>query len=190
MGMTVTACYIFLAIVLAPPLIKAGMDPLAVHLFIMYWGMVSFITPPVALATFAAAPIAKTSAMRIGVQATKLGTGIYLVPFFFVLNPALILKGDTVTIVVSVAGAVVGLVVAAGALQGYAAGIGRYPNGAAGWLLRLVIIAGGLMLAAPTERVFGLPVALDLGIGAGLTILGLCLLAVLLRQNHEQGRTP
>src|SRR5690606_21504283 len=123
MGMTVTACYIFLAIVLAPPLVKAGMDPLAVHLFIMYWGMVSFITPPVALATFAAAPIAKTSAMRIGVQATKLGTGIYLVPFFFVLNPALILKGDAVTITISIATATVGLVVAAGALQGYAAGV-------------------------------------------------------------------
>ncbi len=189
MGMTVTACYIFLAIVLAPPLVKAGMDPLAVHLFIMYWGMVSYITPPVALATFAAAPIAKTSAMRIGVQATLLGTGIYLVPFFFVLNPALILKGDTVTVVVSIATAVVGLVAAAGALQGYAAGIGRYPASALGWLARLLVIAGGLMLAAPTERLFGLPFALDLGIGAGLAILGLCLLYALLRQS-QNGRKP
>ena len=94
MGMTVTACYIFLAIVLAPPLIKAGLDPLAVHLFIMYWGMVSFITPPVALATFAAAPLAGVSAMRIGVQSMRLGTAIYVVPFCFVLNPALLLKGD------------------------------------------------------------------------------------------------
>jgi TRAP-type uncharacterized transport system fused permease subunit len=84
MGMTVTACYIFLAIVLAPPLVKAGMDPLAVHLFIMYWGMVSFITPPVALATFAAAPI-KASAMRIGIQGPArhhLSRAV-----FFVLNP-------------------------------------------------------------------------------------------------------
>ena len=80
MGMTVTACYIFLAIVLAPPLIKAGLDPLAVHLFVMYWGMVSFITPPVALATFAAAPIAGVSAMRIGIQSIRLGTAIYLRP--------------------------------------------------------------------------------------------------------------
>ena len=52
MGMTVTACYIFLAVVLAPALTRAGLDPLAVHLFIMYWGMVSFITPPVALGAF------------------------------------------------------------------------------------------------------------------------------------------
>ena len=71
LGLTVTACYIFLAIVLAPPLVKAGLDPLAVHLFIMYWGMVSFITPPVALACFAAAPIARCSQMadRHGVDA-------------------------------------------------------------------------------------------------------------------------
>jgi TRAP-type uncharacterized transport system fused permease subunit len=144
----------------------------------------------VALATFAAAPIAKTSAMRIGVQAVKLGTGIYLVPFFFVLNPALILKGDTVTIVVSVAAALLGLCAAAGALQGHAAGIGRYPENAAGWASRIIVAAGGLLLAAPTDRLFGLPFALDLGIGAGLTILGLCLLYALLRQNREKGRIP
>ena len=71
MGMTVTACYIFLAIVLAPPLVKAGLDPLAVHLFIMYWGMISFITPPVALATFAAAPLARTSPATCAVMLTK-----------------------------------------------------------------------------------------------------------------------
>src|SRR3546814_3143583 len=87
MGMTVTACYIFLAIVLAPPLVKSGLDPLAVHLFIMYWGMISFITPPVALATFAASSIARTSPFKIGFQAVRLGAVIYIVPFFFVLNP-------------------------------------------------------------------------------------------------------
>lgn len=61
MGMTVTACYIFLAIVLAPALVQSGLDPLAVHLYILYWGMVSFITPPVALGAFAAATIAGVS---------------------------------------------------------------------------------------------------------------------------------
>ncbi len=103
MGMTVTACYIFLAIVLAPPLVKAGLDPLAVHLFVMYWGMVSYITPPVALATFAAAPLAGVSAMRIGLQSIRLGTAIYIVPFCFVLNPALLFKGDPAIVVTSIA---------------------------------------------------------------------------------------
>jgi TRAP transporter 4TM/12TM fusion protein len=189
MGMTVTACYIFLAIVLAPPLTSAGLDPLAVHLFIMYWGMVSFITPPVALATFAAAPIAKTSAMAIGVQATRLGTAIYLVPFCFVLNPALILKGGTLTVVVSIVTAFIGLGAAAGALQGYAAGLGRYPPSVPGWVARGLVLAGGLYLAAPTERLFGLGFALDVGLGLTVLLLGLCLLYALQRQSHN-GRNP
>jgi len=189
MGMTVTACYIFLAIVLAPPLIKAGMDPLAVHMFILYWGIVSFITPPVALATFAAAPIAKTSAMRIGIQACRLGTAIYLVPFCFVLNPALILKGDPGTVAVSIVAAFVGLGAAAGALQGYAIRIGRYPSTPAGWAARILVLAGGLILAVPAERLFGLPLAFDLALGAALVILGLSLLYALRCQN-DNGRKP
>jgi TRAP transporter 4TM/12TM fusion protein len=188
MGMTVTACYIFLAIVLAPPLEKAGMDRLAIHLFIMYWGMVSFITPPVALATFAAAPIAKANAMAIGLQATRLGTAIYLVPFCFALNPALILKGDAVTVAVSVAAAFLGLGAAAGALQGYAVWLGRYPPSVLGWAARALVLTGGLYLAAPTERLFGLPFAADLGLGAALVCLGICLLYALRRQS-QTGRT-
>ena len=63
MGMTVTAAYIFLAVTLAPALVKAGIDPLPAHLFILYWGMVSYITPPVALGAFAAASMANASPM-------------------------------------------------------------------------------------------------------------------------------
>ncbi|MEO8280695.1 MAG: TRAP transporter fused permease subunit, partial [Ideonella sp.] len=88
MGMTITACYIFLAIVLAPPLVAAGFDPVAVHLFMMYWGMVSFITPPVALASFVAAGISGATPMSVGLQSMRLGSTMYFVPFFFVLNPA------------------------------------------------------------------------------------------------------
>ena len=125
MGMTVTACYIFLAIVLAPPLIKAGLDPLAVHLFIMYWGMVSFITPPVALATFAAAPLAGVSAMRIGLQSIRLGTAIYVVPFCFVLNPALLFKGEPLHVTIAIAAAFAGIIAMAAALQGLWSGSGK-----------------------------------------------------------------
>ncbi|MEL7173004.1 MAG: TRAP transporter large permease subunit, partial [Pseudomonadota bacterium] len=90
MGMTVTACYIFLAVVLAPALEQAGLNVLAVHLFILYWGMVSYITPPVALGAFAAATLAGASAFRTGLEAMRLGGVLYIVPFFFVLNPALV----------------------------------------------------------------------------------------------------
>ena len=188
MGMTVTACYIFLAIVLAPPLVKAGLDPLAVHLFIMYWGMVSFITPPVALATFAAAPLAGVSAMKIGVQSIRLGTAIYLVPFCFALNPALIFKGDTQTVVISITAAFIGIVPLAAALQGYVMGIGRIPNSLPGWLARLLLIAGGGLLTVPAPRLTGLPFTTNLAIAAGLVVAGLTLLTVLTNKS-EQGRT-
>jgi TRAP transporter 4TM/12TM fusion protein len=175
MGMTVTACYIFLAIVLAPPLVKAGLDPLAVHLFIMYWGMVSFITPPVALATFAAAPIAGVSAMRIGVQSVKLGFAIYVVPFCFVLNPALIMKGSLSEILVAALLAFPGVILIGASLQGWIAGIGRIPPTVAGWLARAAIAVGGFLLAAPTPQLTGMPIGANLTVAAVLIALGLVL---------------
>ncbi|MGE3869563.1 MAG: TRAP transporter permease [Pseudorhodoplanes sp.] len=188
MGMTVTACYIFLAIVLAPPLVKAGLDPLAVHLFIMYWGMVSFITPPVALATFAAAPLAGVSAMRIGLQSVRLGTAIYLVPFCFVLNPALLFKGDAGTIAVSIVAALAGVTLIGAALQGYVLGIGAIAGSAQGVLARIAMIAGGLLLAAPAPRLTGLSFGANLAAGTALAVLGLLLVSFAARKNVT-GRT-
>jgi TRAP transporter 4TM/12TM fusion protein len=187
MGMTVTACYIFLAIVLAPPLIKAGLDPLAVHLFIMYWGMVSFITPPVALATFAAAPLAGVSAMRIGWQSIRLGTAIYLVPFCFVLNPALLFKGEPALIALNVSLAFVGIVVLAAALEGYVAGIGQIPSHIGGWIARAAMIAGGFLLATPSPRLTGFPFAANVALGAAGAMLGLLLVFAFVRKT-EKGR--
>jgi TRAP transporter 4TM/12TM fusion protein len=144
MGMTITACYIFLAIVLAPPLVNAGFDPVAVHLFMLYWGMVSFITPPVSLAAFVAAGIAKAAPMQVGLQSMRLGAAMYFVPFFFVLNPALILRGSPGEIFVVVGTAVAGIALIASALEGYAVGIGK-----TGWIPRALVFAGGLMMALP-----------------------------------------
>lgn len=190
MGMTVAACYIFLAIVLAPPLVKAGLDPLAVHLFIMYWGMVSFITPPVALATFAAAPLAGVSAMRIGVQSVRLGAAIYIVPFCFVLNPALLLKGDAATVALSVAGAFAGVVLMGSALQGYVAGLGVVPASAAGFAARLVLLVGGLLLAAPAPVLTGLPFAAGLALGVAFALFGLALIWFLCKQKPIGRNSP
>lgn len=187
MGMTVTACYIFLAIVLAPPLVKAGLDPLAVHLFIMYWGMVSFITPPVALATFAAAPLAGASAMRIGIQSIRLGTAMYLVPFCFVLNPALLFKGDAATVTISIGAAFAGVVLIAAALQGYVLGLGLIPRHAGGWIARASMIGGGFLLAAPVSTLTGLSLAANLSAGAAFSMLGLGLMMLLQRKRAETG---
>lgn len=190
MGMTVTACYIFLAIVLAPPLVKAGLDPLAVHLFIMYWGMVSFITPPVALATFAAAPLAGASAMKIGIQSIRLGTAIYLVPFSFVLNPALILKGDLEIVIASIVAAFIGIVPLSAALQGYIPGIGRIPNNASGWVARALMILGGVLFTVPSPRVTSLTFGTNIAIATALVIAGLILLSTVVRKSEEGRTTP
>ena len=172
MGMTVTACYIFLAIVLAPPLVAAGFDPVAVHLFMLYWGMVSFITPPVALAAFVAAGIAKARPMQVGLQSVRLGSAMFFVPFFFVLNPALILRGAPWEIAAVVGTAVAGIALIASALEGYLVVIGTIAPSAAGWAARLLLLAGGLAMALPGGGELGLShLQLSLG-GLALAVAG------------------
>jgi TRAP transporter 4TM/12TM fusion protein len=150
MGMTITACYIFLAVLLAPSLIQVGMNPLAVHMFIMYWGMVSFITPPVALAAFAGASVAQANPIDTGLQAMKIGSIIYFVPFFFVMNPSLVLQGEMLDFVGHFATALVGVTLVCGGLQGYQGGIGDLRAcGPLEWPVRIALILGGLMFAAP-----------------------------------------
>ncbi|MCA8929807.1 MAG: TRAP transporter fused permease subunit, partial [Alphaproteobacteria bacterium] len=148
-GMTVTAAYIFLAIILAPALVRAGLDPLSVHMFMLYWGMLSFITPPVALAAFAAASVAGSKPMETGFEAMRLGTIIYFIPFFFVFNPALLLVGAPGEIIVVLITATVGILLVAGGLQGYLIGVGTLGSGILGLLGRAFLVVGGLTLAAP-----------------------------------------
>lgn len=154
-GMTVTAAYIFLAIVLVPALVNAGLDPLASHMFVMYWGMLSFITPPVALAAFAAASVAEVSPMRAGFAAMRLGAIIYFVPFFFVFNPALLLQDTAAENMLALSTALVGVALVAGALQGYLIGVGNLGKGVAGIGIRTAIGIAGLTLALPAGGLFG-----------------------------------
>ena len=156
MGMTITACYIFLAIVLAPPLVAAGFDPVAVHLFMMYWGMVSFITPPVALASFVAAGLAGAPPLKVGLQSMRLGSTMYFVPFFFVLNPALILRGEPLQIAIVVVTAFVGILLIASALEDHLVGWGRLGAGLPGAAARLLLLAGGAAMALPGGGTLGI----------------------------------
>jgi len=155
MGLTVTAAYVMLAIILAPALIKAGVDPLAAHMFIMYWGMLSFITPPVAIAAFVAASVARCSPMQTAVQAMVLGTVIYFIPFFFVFNPALLMQGAWTEILIVLTTAIIGITILANGLQGYLLGVGDLGNSPLGWLSRALLIAGGLLLATPGGGMLG-----------------------------------
>ncbi|MEX0738285.1 MAG: TRAP transporter fused permease subunit [Pseudohongiella sp.] len=172
-GMTVTAAYIFLAIVLAPALINAGLDPLASHMFIMYWGMLSFITPPVALAAFAAASVAQVSAMRAGWEAMRLGAIIYFIPFFFVLNPALLLQGEFAGIAQNVGTALIGVALISAGLQGYLLGFGRIGEDKLGLVSRGCVAIAGLALVTPAGGLYGFSQVVLIVVCAGFLAAGL-----------------
>ena len=186
-GMTVTAAYVFLAIVLAPALIQGGLEPMSVHLFILYWGMLSFITPPVALGAFAAASIAGSSALATGFKAMRLGSVIYFIPFFFVLEPALILSGTWWETIFAAAKVGVGIILIAGSLQSYLFGIGHVDKvGARGILGRILMGIGGGVIALPASGMLGI----SLG-PLPLLILGLVvsIIGVFLSYNADKSDT-
>ncbi|HSG88325.1 MAG TPA: TRAP transporter fused permease subunit [Pseudomonadales bacterium] len=175
-GLTVTAAYIFLAIVLAPALIQGGLDPMAVHLFILYWGMLSFITPPVALGAFAAAAIAGASPLKTGFTAMRLGSVIYFIPFFFVLDPALLMAGDAGTTLLMTLQAGIGITLIAGALQGHLPFVGdRRTRGAVGTAVATLLTGGGLLIAVPGPQVLGWNVSDGVLAGAGSLLVLLAL---------------
>jgi TRAP transporter 4TM/12TM fusion protein len=161
-GLTITAAYIFLAVMVAPALIQEGLHPLAVHLFILYWAVLSEITPPVALSVVTAASLAGAPVMRSMMAAMRFGAVKYALPFFFVYNPALVLQDSSpLRTAELLAAAVVGLGLVAYALQGYVPGIGVLNRSPAGHLTRGLLIGAGLLLAIPERitTVVGLAVA-------------------------------
>jgi TRAP-type uncharacterized transport system fused permease subunit len=155
LGLTTTACYIFLAILVGPALEKLGLNRMAVHMFIFYWGMLSSITPPVAIASFAAAGIAGAPAMRTGWESMWVGSIIYFIPFFFVVNPALVLQGAGGIALYAEAiwlagAALLGTLFICGGIQGDQACLGDLRRtGALEWPLRIALILGGMALATP-----------------------------------------
>ena len=147
MGMTVTACYIFLAIILAPALVATGhFSTLAVYMFILYWGIVSFITPPVALGSYTAAGIAGAAPFQTGLTSMRLGMVKYIVPFFFVYNPALIFHGTVMESVIYCGLASLGIIILAGAFEGY-----LYWYGKLSLWGRLFLCVAGFLVAMPND---------------------------------------
>ena len=144
MGMTVSACYIFLSILLAPALVSAGLNPLGSHLFILYWGMLSYITPPVALAAITAAGVADANNTQTSLHAVRLGGILFVLPFLFVLNPSLILQGDLLRIVFSSITAFVAIWLVAAAMEGY-----LYRVGVVGYFVRIFLLLPAILLIYP-----------------------------------------
>lgn len=119
MGMPTIGVYVLLAALVAPSIKKLGVEPMAAHLFVLYFGMMSMITPPVAIAAFAAASLGSAGPIRTAWEAMRFGWPAYVIPFLFVYSPSLLLIGEPVPIVLAIVTATAGVWLASIALVGY-----------------------------------------------------------------------
>jgi TRAP transporter 4TM/12TM fusion protein len=185
MGMPTTAVYVLLAVLVAPGLSKLGILPIAAHLFIFYFGMLSMVTPPVCMASYAAASIGKTDPVKTGWQAMRLCAIAYVVPFLFVFSPSLLLIGHWYEVTLSVATAIIGAIL-------LGVGVVGHLFRSIGWMKRILFVLSAVGLLIPvvhSGKFAGLTWALN---GGGL------LLAVLLvsiewfarEQNGAKARAP
>ena len=142
MGMTVTAAYIIVVILLAPALIQAGVVPIVAHMFVFYFAVLSFLTPPICVAVYAAASIAGSEPIRTALQAMRLGIVAYIVPFAFALTPALLLKGSPTEILPIIILAILGVMALSVGVEGY---LFRNLN----WFKRILFIGGAIGLLSP-----------------------------------------
>ena len=119
LGMPAVGVYVLLAVVIAPSLVEVGVMPLAAHMFIFYFGLMSLITPPVAFSAFFAAQIAGSSFQRTGWTSMWFGWTAYIIPFLFVFSPSLFLIGPVVEVAVAVAFAIAGVWLVTAGFVGY-----------------------------------------------------------------------
>src|SRR5581483_4576836 len=171
-----------------PALEKLGLNRMAVHMFIFYWGMLSAITPPVAIASFAAAGIAGAPAMKTGWESMWVGSIIYFIPFFFVLNPALVLQGPSPYLVALwlALKATVGTIFICGGIQCYQSGIGDLRGaGYLEWPLRILLVVGGVVLATPGGGIVPLSEVQIVALGLALLIPSALLALLLVRRNGQ-----
>lgn len=144
MGMPTTGVYVLLAALVAPALIETGIPPLAAHMFILYFGMMSMITPPIALAAFAAATITGDKPMKTGFEAMKLGWLAYVVPLLFIFTPALLMASSAIDIVMTFVIVIIGVHFISVAMVGYFSGYLTY-----GMRLTMLLL-GGVIMMPPT----------------------------------------
>ena len=174
MGMPTVGVYVLLAALVAPALVKLGIEPIAAHLFVLYFGMMSMITPPVAIAAFAAATLSGAPPMRTCWEAMRFGWTAYIIPFLFVMSPSLIMQGSWGAFVLAACTAV--------------AGVSLVTIGAVGYLVR--------PLGVPTRVAFvlsGAAMMIPAGAFAGAVltdILGAMLgAAMVIREVHGARRS-
>ena len=165
MGLPTLGVYVLLATLVAPGLVEVGIAPIAAHLFVLYYGMMSMITPPVAVAAFTAAGMAGADPMRTAINSIKTGWLAYIIPFAFVFSPGLTMNGSPGLITITVATFVVGIFLISIAMTGYF----LRPIGPA---VRVVACLAGLLLWIPVNSFAYAAIVV-----AGAAVSGLLLLA-------------
>jgi len=155
MGMPIVTVYIIVAIIIAPVLTSLGVSEMAAHMFVFYFGMLSFLTPPVMLSVYAAATLARANSWKTAWLGMRLGIAAYIVPFAFVYDSSLLADGSPLQIAISSITAIIGIGIIAIGLEGYL-------SEALKWVQRILLVIGGLALLVPsaTAKFIGLGLAL------------------------------
>jgi len=144
MGMPTTAVYLLVAVLAAPPLVELGILPIAAHMYVFYFGIVSLITPPVAVAAYVAASLAGAGAMETALMSVRLGWTSLVVPVMFVMSPDLIMQGSPLNAGIAFVTGVAGVWLATVALVGYFMRPLR-------WLMRFNFLIAGIALLIPAR---------------------------------------
>ncbi|HHY47615.1 MAG TPA: TRAP transporter permease [Firmicutes bacterium] len=172
MGLPTTPAYVICAALLVPALIKMGINVVAAHLFALYFAVISCITPPVALASYAGASLANANASKTGFTAVKLGIAAYIVPFMFVFSPPLLLMGPAYKVIQASITALIGVTCLAAAGEG--------------WMITKVTPLGRLLLFAASLTLIDPGSLTDV---LGFILLGISLALQLYRRREDAKRT-
>ncbi|MEM7423260.1 MAG: TRAP transporter fused permease subunit [Pseudomonadota bacterium] len=163
MGLPTVGVYLLLASLAAPPLVELGLKPMAAHLFVLYFGMLSMLTPPVAIAAFVAANMAKAPAMATGWEAVRIAWPAYLVPFLFAASPALLLDAPPLQAALIVISALAGVYCVTAAIVGFLGSTLRPAE-------RIVLLIAGAAVLTPHDLVTGAIWANAIGVTVALVL--------------------
>lgn len=171
MGMPTTAAYAVAASVVAPGLISLGLEPLYAHLFIFYYAVMSAITPPVALAAYAAAGVAGEDAFKVGVEAFILGISAFIVPFMFIYSPEILMVGSVGSIILATITAVFGVYLLSAAVQGW------FAAKRANIIARILLVVAALLLC-------------DSGIVTDSIAIGIVVVVIIIQKFSKADNSP
>jgi TRAP transporter 4TM/12TM fusion protein len=142
MGLDAIPAYMTLATLMAPALVEMGVPTIAAHLFVVYWGLASFYTPPMCIVVYVTTAISGSKIWETGWEAVKLGIAAFLIPYAFAINQGLLLDGSPAKILLATSTAAVGSILVACAVRGYLFGhISAIP--------RILVFSAGLLFIAP-----------------------------------------